>query len=557
LSRALFRLSCVALAALSLSALPLRAAPPRPNIVVILADDLGYSDLGCYGGEIATPNLDRLAAGGLRFTQFYNAARCCPSRAALMTGLYPHQAGVGAMTFDTGQPGYRGFLTENTATIAEVLSAAGYRTLMAGKWHLSVTKDSPRNALWVSHRLDLGPFSDPATYPAGRGFDEHYGTIWGVVDYFDPFSLVHNTQPIESVPDGYYYTDALTEEGVRMIRSSAKNANSGEQPFFLYLAYTAPHWPLQAPAEDIAKYVERYKDGWRPTRQKRFERAVEQGIFSKETAKLSDPIEGPPWEQEAHREWEARAMAVHAAMVSRMDTGIGRVIDELRSQGLDENTLVFFLSDNGASPERVTRPGFDRPSHLRNGRGISYWSPKEPGPLPGPEDTYAGIGRRWANVVNAPFRFWKATTYEGGICAPMIAYWPGTIQAGLTDDVGHVIDLSATCYDLAGAAYPSTRNGNAVTPLEGQSLRPVLEGGHRSGHDSLFWEHENNRAVRNGNWKLVGPKNRDWELYNLAVDRTETENVADRNSEIVSRLAKSYEEWALRANVVPTAAPSK
>nr|MDQ3330019.1 sulfatase-like hydrolase/transferase [Planctomycetota bacterium] len=347
----------------------------------------------------------------------------------------------------------------------------------------------------------------------------------------------------------YYYTDALSEEAARMIRESAPKAKSGEQSFFLYLAYTAPHWPLQARDEDIAKYADTYQDGWQPVRERRFERAVEQGIFSEETAKLTEATEGPSWKNAAHREWEARAMAVHAAMVTRMDEGIGRVMQELRSQGVDDNTLVLFLSDNGASPERISRPGFDRPSHIRDGREITYWTPEEPGPLPGPQDTFAGVGRRWANAVNAPFRFWKATTYEGGICTPLIAYWPGKVPVGLTDDVGHVIDISATCYDLAGAAYPTKRNGHAVTPLEGRSLRSVLEGGDRPGHASLFWEHEKNRAVRNRNWKLVGPKNRKWELYDISADRTETTDVAVQHPDIVERLAASYEAWAERANV--------
>jgi arylsulfatase len=335
-----------------------------------------------------------------------------------------------------------------------------------------------------------------------------------------------------------------------MIRTSAAKAKSGEEPFFLYLAYTAPHWPLHAPPEEIAKYEDTYKDGWQPTRKRRYQRAIEQGIFSPETSKLSEPIKGPSWDNEKHREWEAHAIAVHAAMVTRMDAGIGRVMEELRTQGLDDNTLIFFLSDNGASPERISRPGFDRPSHLRDGQKITYWTPEDPGPLPGPEDTYAGIGRRWANVVNAPFRFWKATTYEGGICTPLIAYWPGTIQPGLTDEVGHVIDLSATCYDFAGAAYPARREGHEITPLEGLSLRPVLEGSDHHGHDFLAWEHENNRALRRGSWKLVGPRNAQWELYDLATDRTETDNVAAQHPEIVEQLAKSYDNWAERVNAV-------
>ena len=524
----------------------------RPNIVIILADDLGYSDPGCYGGEIQTPNIDRLARNGLRFTQFYNCGRCCPTRASLLTGLYPHQAGIGGMTFDWGTPGYQGELAENTATIAEVLSDAGYRTLMAGKWHLSLTKDSPKNALWVSHRLDLGRFSNPDSYPVGRGFDEHYGTIWGVVDYFDPFSLVHNREPIETVPEDYYYTDALSQNAVRMIRESASAAKTGEQPFFLYLAYTAPHWPLHAPEEEIKKYEDTYTAGWNSIRRARYERLIESGLFNKKSAPLPAPVEGPSWDEEQYKQWEARAMAVHAAMVTRMDSGIGHVLEELKHQGLRENTLVLFLSDNGASPERIGKPGFDRPSHLRDGTPVVYARrPDDSTPLPGPENTSFGIGPRWANVANAPFRYWKATTYEGGICTPCIACWPGEIEPGVTDRVGHVIDIMATCCDLAGIDYPKRRDGHAVQPLEGISLRPILKGKEREGHEHLFWEHQGLRAVRSGPWKLVGPRDGEWELYNLDTDRTETDNIADEHPKRVRRLADAYQDWAERVHVFP------
>ena len=376
-------LACLLSVATAGSAAP---AADRPNVVLILADDLGFSDLGCYGGEIRTPNLDRLAAGGLRFTQFYNCARCCPTRAALMTGLYPHQAGVGHMTFDRGTPGYRGRLTENTVTIAEVLRDAGYRTLMAGKWHLSVTQDGPRNALWVSHRLELGRFSDPATYPVGRGFDEHFGTIWGVVDYYDPFSLVRGSEPAPAVPDGFYYTDALTDEAVRMVGSAAPAAKAGDAPFFLYLAYTAPHWPLHAPEEEIARYAGVYDGGWPAVRQARYARMTALGLFDPETAALPDPAPGPPWTDERHAAWEARAMATHAAMVARMDAGIGRVVAELERMGVAEDTLVLFLSDNGASPERIGAPGFDRPSHTPRRTASRLPAAERPRPADRPRD---------------------------------------------------------------------------------------------------------------------------------------------------------------------------
>ena len=525
------------------------AGDPRPNIVLIMADDLGFSDLGCYGGEIHTPNLDRLAAGGLRFTQFYNTSRCCPTRAALMTGLYPHQAGVGRMTFDDGLPGYRGHLTESTVTIPEVLRSAGYRTAMAGKWHLSLTADGPRNAEWVSHHIDLGPFSDPKTYPVGRGFEEHYGTIWGVVNFFDPFSLVHNTEPIDSVPDDYYYTDAISDWSVTFVEKYSR----AREPFFLYVAHTAPHWPLHALPEDIAKYKDAYAAGWDALREARYRRMIEQGLIAPDDAILSPRIDQETrWEDNPTREWDARAMAVHAAMIDRMDQGIGRLIGKLEELEILDDTLILFLSDNGASPEVMRRPGFDRPSHTRDGRVVHYTFDKQV--LPGTDDTCAGIGRMWANAANTPFRYWKAQTYEGGICTPLIAHWPAglkTAPGAVTQQPGHVIDLMATFLDLAGTDYPERFEGRQITPLEGKSLVPVFQGQEPHRREALFWEHYGARAVRQGDWKLVARAGRPWELYNLAEDRTELSDVAGKHPELVADLSQQYERWARRAHVVP------
>lgn len=520
----------------------------RPNIVLIMADDLGYSDLGCFGSEIATPNLDRLASGGLRFSQFYNTSRCCPTRASLMTGLYPHRAGVGRMTFDAGRPGYRGTLRDDTVTIAEVLGSSGYRTMMVGKWHLSLTPDGPRNAEWVSHRLDLGPFSDPASYPVNRGFDEHFGTIWGVVDYFDPFSLVRGIEPVEAVPEGFYYTDAINDEAARMIAQA-----DDDRPFFLYVAHTAPHWPLHAPPEDIDRYADTYADGWDALRDSRYRRMIDLGLIDPETAPLPPRVQPDrSWAENPHRRWDARAMAVHAAMVDRMDRGIGRVLDALEERGKLEDTLILFLSDNGASPEVPGRPGFDRPSHTRDGHEVVYPTEKEV--RPGPETTFAGIGPMWANAVNTPMRRWKAETFEGGICTPLIAHWPaglGVDGGSITEQPGHVIDVMATCIDLAEASYPTTFEGRPIAPMEGLSLVPILRGSRREGHEALFWEHFGARAVRRGDWKLVAPSGRPWQLYNLAEDRTETVDRAEERPDLLVELSALYDAWAARDLVEP------
>jgi arylsulfatase len=533
---------------------PLRAVAEgplrRPNIVLILADDLGYSDLGCYGGEIRTPNVDALAAGGLRFTQFYNCARCCPTRASLMTGLYPHQAGVGRMTTgDAGPqfPGYRGALSPAAPTIAEVLRAAGYRTAMAGKWHVSLTKEGPDHMKHVSNQLIADTFSDPASYPVARGFERHYGIIWGVANYFDPFSLVEGTTPVRQVPGGYYITDAITDHAVQDVGDFAK----GNDPFFLYVAYTAPHWPLHAPKEDVDRNVAAYERGWDAVRAGRFKRVAEMNLLP--GARLPE-AQGRKvtWEQDATRDWDARAMATHAAMVERMDAGIGRIVSKLRETGQLDDTLVLFLSDNGASPEAYERPGFDRPAETRDGRKVHY--PPDKSVPPGRDDTCFGIGPAWANVANAPLRYWKAEAYEGGVRTPLVAHWPRGVKASagsLTAQVGHVIDLMPTFLDMAGAEFPKAFHGQDTKPPEGVSLLPVLAGGRREGHDVIGWEHFGARALRQGQWKIVSRPNRPWELYDLSQDPTELHDLAPTDPERVKQMAAGWEQWAKRVNVFP------
>jgi arylsulfatase len=528
------------------------SAADRPNIVVVMVDDMGWSDLGCYGGEVRTPNIDRLAAGGLRFTQFYNTSRCCPTRAALLTGLYPHQAGIGQMTFDKGKPGYRGWLQPDCVTIAEVLRPAGYRTAMVGKWHVSLTEMLDDHMKHLNNQVIRATFADPATYPVARGFEEHYGVIWGVVNYFDPFSLVHNTEAIQSVPDDYYITDAFSDHAVEYVE---KYSRDGE-PFFLYLAYTAPHWPLHAPAEDIERYRDTYQPGWEAIRQARYERQVAMGLIDPATARLSQrQPNSPTWPENPTSAWDARAMAVHAAMIDRVDQGIGRIVARLEQLGLYENTLIFVLSDNGASPEIPVRPGFDRNSETRDGEPVVYFgrgSPKDV--MPGPETTYASIGPHWANVANTPFRYWKAEPYEGGICTPLVVHWPKglAVEPGsITPQPGHVIDLMATCLDLAGTEYPAEYQGRPITPLEGKSLVPIFRGEERSGHEAIFFEHFGGRAVRRGDWKLVARSDGPWKLYHLAADRTETDDLAETHPDKVAELEALWNAWADRANVFP------
>jgi arylsulfatase A-like enzyme len=517
-----------------------KQADERPNIVIIMADDLGYSDLGCYGGEINTPNLDYLATQGMRFTQFYNTSRCCPTRASLLTGLYPHQAGVGRMTFDTGQPGYRGYLTENTVTLAEVLKQAGYSTGMTGKWHVSETieLEKAKHLKWLAHQENFGPFGDTAQYPVARGFDKFYGNIWGVVDYFDPFSLVNGKEQVLTVPANYYHTDAISDSSVAYVQQFARKDN----PFFLYIAHTAPHWPIQALPEDIARYENVYKDGWQALREKRYKRMVELGLIDSATAKL------PPWmfpkkewDKNPDAAWDAQAMAVHAAMVERMDQGIGRLIEKLRELGKLDNTLILFLSDNGASSEDPGKygPGFDRAGSTRAGDAIEFPLVKTKDNLPGPQKVHTGIGTQWAHALNTPFRFWKSKIYEGGIATPMIAHWPAGIASKntISSEMGHVIDFMATCTDLAGAEYPKEYKGNTITPQQGTSLVPVFKSGDRTDPEYIFWEHFGSKGLRSGKWKLVKLGNEDaWQLFDLDKDRTENDDLAAQFPDVVNSM---------------------
>ncbi|MDR1722752.1 MAG: arylsulfatase, partial [Tannerella sp.] len=521
----------------------------------ILVDDMGYSDVGCYGGEIQTPNINRLADNGLRFSHFYNCGKSCPTRASLLTGLYQHQAGVGRMTFDDNLPGYRGNMSHNAVTIAEVLKTSGYQTGMIGKWHVAETPLRDDQRQWLAHQVKHDEFTHLDNYPVNRGFDRFFGTIYGVIDYFDPFSLVNGTTPVDSVPDGFYDTIALTDSAVAYINHFE---NNDDQPFFMYLAYHAPHWPLHALPEDIQKYENTYKVGWEKIRNARYERMKNSGIFGDAQDFLTPRHFSDSWDDDSTQEWDARAMAVHAAMIDRVDTEIGRLLQTLEQNGELDNTLILFLSDNGCSSENCqmySEGENDRPAELRNGEPMIY--PRKKEVLPGPQNTYASVGPRWANVANTPFRFWKGKSYEGGICTPLIAHWPAGIKqpkGSITAQAGHVMDIMATCIDVAGAEYPKEYNGNKIIPMEGLSLVPVMTKGSREGHAELGFEHFGEKALySNDGWKIIqAGKHGEWELYNLNDDRTEMHNLANERPEKIDELKVRYKEWAERTMVVPS-----
>ena len=511
------------------------AQTEKPNIMIIMVDDMGYSDPGCFGGEINTPNIDALANNGMRFTQFYNCSRSCPSRAALMTGRYPQVVGITAM----GRS-----LTTDCVTIPEVLKTAGYNTAMTGKWHLSLTQGRAYNEQmqWLANRVDYGEFSPKAAYPCNRGFDEHYGIIWGVANYFDPFSLVHNEQRIDTVPKDFYMTDYVTQKTLDLIDIDSKKA----EPFFMYVAYTAPHWPLHAKPEDIAKYKGKYDMGWDELRKARYNKMVQMGLINPSQVPMSKNESNRLWVNETYKSWEAANMEVHAAMLDCVDQGIGKIIAKLKETGEYDNTIIFFMSDNGASSERYPSADFDRPSMTRNGTPIQYPAAR---PTPGIETSYNYIGDAWAGALNTPFRYWKSESFYGGTATPMIVQWPAGLKTNpgsVTHQPVHVIDMMATCMELAGATYPTTYKGNSIKPMESNSLKPILDGQIREQTNPIYWEHEGGRAVRLGDWKLVSLKGGSWQLFNMATDLSETKNVAVENPEKVTELKTLWNAWAVR-----------
>jgi arylsulfatase len=510
--------------------------PKQPNIILILNDDMGYSDLGCYGGEVQTPNLDGLAANGLRYTQFYNTARCCPSRASLLTGLHPHQADVGHMMSDDGVDGYVGDLNANTVTIAEALKTGGYATYMSGKWHVTRHVDGPKH-----------------NWPCQRGFDSYYGIITGAANYFHPRTLTRDNQRIQPEGNDYFITDAISEEAVRQIWDHARNRSG--QPFFQYIAYTAPHWPLHAHPEDIDRYRGRFDAGWDKLRQERTARMIDMDIIDSQWLLTERDPRVPPWNDANNKGWEARRMEVYAAQIDRMDQGIGLVLQALRETGQWENTLIVFLADNGGCAEELgtqlrihSEPIYT--TQTRDGRDIQFGN--DPRIMPGGEETYQSYGIPWANVSNTPFRLYKHWVHEGGIATPFIVHWPQGISARdeLRRQPAQLPDIHATFLDVAGITYPTSFQERDIQPAEGFSMLPTFADAPHN-REVLYWEHEGNKAVRRDNWKLVCKYPGDWELYDMAIDRSELHDVAGDYPHLVTDLASLYDTWATRCRVLP------
>jgi arylsulfatase len=502
--------------------LAVTAAPARPNIVVILVDDMGFSDIGCYGSEIPTPNLDKLASEGLKFTQFYNTGRCCPTRASILTGLYPHQAGVGHMGEDRGEPGYRGRLNDRCVTLGEVMHDAGYFTAMAGKWHVG---------------------QNHGVVPWGRGFDRSFNSPAG--GFYYPAGkqdrLFLNGKGLADddpeLPRKWYTTDLYTDYGIKFI----DEARAAKKPFLLYLAYNAPHFPLQAPADEIAMFRGKYKIGWDKLRELRHASQKKLGVVDPAWALSPRPDAVRAWDSLSDEEKDRfdNIMAIYAACVAHMDTAVGRMVEALKQREVLDHTLIFFLSDNGGNAESGP-----------NGR-LEGDSPGGPG-------STVFCGQSWATLENTPFRRYKHYNHEGGIATPLIVHWPAgfTGRGEFRQQPGHLIDIMATCVDVAGAKYPAEFKGKAIQPMEGRSLVPAFTDKPIE-RDALFWEHEGNAAVRVGDWKLVrlgreGP----WELYNLKTDRTELHDLAAEQPDRAKELGAKWEAWAVRADVKPYPPPA-
>ena len=550
----------------------------RPNIIVILTDDMGYSDLGCYGGVIKTPSLDKLANNGLRFTQFYNTGRSCPTRASLLTGLHPHQAGIGRMISPMGQIGYQGELNDNCATMGQVLSNAGYETFAIGKWHVA-------NMESISEENNKNGTIDKSDYPLQRGFDHYYGPI-ASGNYFDPPFLMRDNEFISPANDpeytpkkgeAYYTTNAFGENAIKYLKERDK-----QKPFFMYLAFVAAHWPLQAIEEDVKPYYGRFDKGWESIREEVLANMKKEGLVEP-SRQLTHDKSIQDWDKVQNKEFEARCMEVYAAMVSCMDKNVGRVVNYLEESGELDNTLILYLQDNGGCAElagkhKVDKPMVEdpkgrayapvskefvqlekRPYQTREGKPVRYGY----GVMPGGGDTHLGYGRVWANVSNTPLREYKHFIHEGGISTPLIVHWSKGIKAKgeLRTQPGQLMDIMATIVDVSGAEYPKTINGHKILPCEGKSLvrsfdtaEPIYP------ERELFWEHEGNRGVRIGDWKAVYKHKRGmpydadiskWELYDISKDRNEQHNMAKSKPEILERLYNAWQNYAVRCRVKP------
>lgn len=495
-----------------------------PNIVVILADDLGFSDIAPFGGDIDTPQLERLTQRGVRMSSYYVTPRCSPSRAALLTGRHPHSTGIGVLTTDNRPNGYPGSLSLETPTLAERLADHGYRSGIFGKWHLA------------------SEFVTPSpTWPTRRGFEAFRGILPGASSFYQPPLVEQETRiPDENLPDDFYFTDDITSSGVRFIRES------GEDPFFLYMAYTAPHWPLQAREAEIDKYRERFRAGWTRIREERLSRLAELGIVTSVDA-VPARQETPEWTDE-EAEWQVERMAVYAAQVEALDRGVGALLDALDESGVADDTIVMFFSDNGGCAEElpVGANMFSPlvcPRTTRDGRPITLGN--DPKVLPGPETTFQSYGKEWATVSNTPFRLWKRWVHEGGISTPFIVSWPGggvPTGGAVSHSTGHVVDIVATVMDAVGGTHDT----------EGHSLLDAWREPEVLAESSpMFWEHVGNAAVRHGSWKLVREWGHPWELYDIVADRGETRDVARERPELVRELADLWAEWADTHGVIP------
>ena len=487
----------------------------RPNIILIMADDMGFSDLGFFGSQIQTPNLDRLAENGLVFNQFYNTSRCCPSRAALLSGLYQHQAGVGGMTHDQGYPGYRGFLNDQCVTIAEVLKASGYQTMMSGKWHLG---------------------SRPENWPSKRGFDKFYGIPEGGGVYFYPFAkkrnVVLNDQIVQ--PDASFYsTYAFNHYAVEFLKEAQKE----NKPFFLYLPHIAPHFPVQAPKHEYKKYLGKFRQGFQFLRQHRYDEMKKRGILSGSVALSTADEQVLDWDRlsESEKDTFDLKMAIYAAQMEIMDRGVGQIVQQLKQMEQFDNTIIFFLSDNGGTHENITARYANMNGEL------------------GTVNSYRSYSRSWANVSNTPFRMYKHWVHEGGISSPLILHYPRLVKKhGVVSAVAHIMDIMPTCLELAKTPYPESYGGRDILSLEGKSLVSLIKGQSWQRRETLFWEHEGNRAARRGKWKIVSayPKNK-WRLYDMEQDRAESSDLGDQNQQVKDELIAEYKAWSIRVGVIP------
>lgn len=515
----------------------------RPNILLIMADDMGFSDIGAFGAEISTPVLDRLAQRGVRQTQFYNCARCCPTRAALVTGAYPHRAGVGHMVGDDGHPAYRGFIRPDLPTVAERLRDAGYATWMAGKWHCGGSYEVANRAQWAAAGSPTHPL------PTQRGFERFYGTLAGAGSYFDPVTLMDQDRfvGLDELPDDYYLTDELGRRAAGFIDAAAASG----KPFFGYLAFTAPHWPLHAPEADIAPYRGRYACGWDELRARRLARLVADGLLPAGQALSQRDAAAKAWADAPDQAWEAERMAVYAAQVTAMDRAIGLAVAALERHGRLDDTLIVFCSDNGGCAEFL-REDDEEPWSARYAlptkTGTRCRVGNKRGRIPGPAETFMSYDLPWANASNTPFRKFKAWTHEGGISSPLIACWPGGLPAGaIAHGQGHIIDLAATACALAGADATGLDGCDLTAVWRGDAARP----------GTLCWEHQGHAAIRDGGWKLVKARKGGWELYNIAQDRVEEHDLAAQQPGIASRLAAAWQAWADSVGVQPFPLPKR